>query len=269
VSALHLTDRARRWSLATAAIASLALAGAACGGAGDHRRAVDTGAATAGASLAALQAAAPVANELPTRQQLIVTLGAIARLGPVRDVFGPVARLYQLVPPGPRLHPPAFDITATGVGVDATGRSTGCGDPRVLTAGGSRIEDATPAVTAFRRCHQRLVELGSQADGRFLLQAATSPYVIILYPYVEAFFTSVRDLAGDAGFRAGLAPGRFASLLQPGCGIQFYAATAAAIAWCDDAEGGHDPEDDPTVAALGRALRGEHSQPATSAAIVG
>ena len=244
----------------------LVLAGAACGdhGGGSRGRSIDTEAASADASLRSLEAAVPGPSDLPTRQQMIVVLGAIAYLGPVREVNGPSQRLSRLVRPGRRLHPPRFDIEATGSGVTATGRPTGCGEAAVTTAGGPRLADATPAATAFRLCRQRLGELGSQADGRFLLQTVNSPYVVVLYPYVEAFLASVRDVVADDGFRAGLVPGRFASLLQPGCGLQFYPATAAAIGWCADADGRHDPENDPTVAALGRALDGERAPPAPS-----
>jgi hypothetical protein len=74
-------------------------------------------------------------------------------------------------------------------------------------------------------------------------------------------------VVGDDGFRAGRVPGRFASLLEPGCGLQFHVATAAAIGWCADGDGRHDPDADATVAALGRALDGERPRPAASAIV--
>jgi hypothetical protein len=241
----------------TAAIAAAtALAVAACGNGAAHRAPpVDTGAQAVAASVNAIESSAPPAIELPSRQQLIVRVTAIARLGLVSEVRGPAGRVYALVPAGPRLRRD----------VDAGGDSDVCTAP-ATTGRGVRLTAGSPDTAAFAACRQRLIEFGSQADGRFLLQTESSPFVVVLYPYLEAFTASLHAVVDQGGMRAGVVPGRFGSDLQPGCGLQFYPATAALIGWCADEEGRHDPDSDPTVAALGRALAASGASIAVPAA---
>jgi hypothetical protein len=236
----------RAWTrTGTAAIAATAaLVLAACGDSGNDRRPpADTAAQAVAASVQAVESSAPHAIDLPSRQQLIVRVTAIARLGVVSEVRGPAGRVYALVPAGPRLRP----------ATDAGGDIDVCTAP-ATTGRGVQLTAGSPDTAAFAACRQRLIEFGSQADGRFLLQTESSPYVVVLYPYLEAFTASLHAVVDQGGMRAGVVPGRFGSDVQPGCGLQFYPATAALIGWCADATGRHDPDSDPTVAALGRAL---------------
>jgi hypothetical protein len=236
-----------------------ALAMAACGDSG-HDRAppADTTAQAVAASVRAIESSAPRAIDLASRQQLIVRVTAIARLGIVSEVRGPAVRVYGLVPAGPKLRQDRD--AAAGAGGDVCLSQAPSGRGVRLTAG-------SPDTAAFGACRQRLIEFGAQADGRFLLQTETSPFVIVLYPYLEAFTASLHAVVDQGGLRPGVVPGRFGSDLQPGCGLQFYPATAALIGWCADDQGRHDPDSDPTVAALGRALAAPGARIAVPAAV--
>jgi hypothetical protein len=231
----------RRGAVATAA--ATALVSVACGDHGSAAPPADTTAQAVAASVRAVELSAPPAIDLPFRQQLIVRVNAIARLSLVSDVLGSAGRLYALVPPGPRLRD----------AVDISGDIAAC-TSQAPAAAELDLTARSPDTAAFGACRQRLIEYGSQPDGRFLLQSQDGSYVIVLYPYLEAFTASLHEVVDRGGFRAGAVPGRFASDVQPGCGLQFYAATAALIGWCEDHRGRHDPDSDPTVAALGRAL---------------
>jgi hypothetical protein len=239
--------------------AATAVAIAACGD-GGHDRAppADTTAQAVAASARAIESSLPRPIDLASRQQLIVRVSAITRLGVVSEVRGPAVRIYALVPAGPRLRP-AGDV-AVAAGDDV------CTAP-APTGHGVRLTAGSPDTEAFGACRQRLIESGSRADGRFLLQTETSPYVVVLYPYLEAFTASLHAVVEQGGLRAGVVPGRFGSDLQPGCGLQFYPATAALLGWCADDHGRHDPDSDPTVAALGRALAAPGTAIAVPAAV--
>ncbi len=276
------------WAVPAAVLAGVL---AACGG--GHRTAPAAGTATAqavapspAAGAEQLVAATPAAADLPPR--LVVEGGLLATgdLSVVHDLTGATAPLYALVPPGPDVVPAGearetCEITTSpDDGTDATRLQNaaafanlqacqgtiGCGQLVVASiAGQSRAatEATLEKIAKYNACLERL-QVGSFAgppvDGRFLLQPAPSsataslPVSVIVYPSADAFTTSLRQVAAGGAFRTSTVPGRFAPSSIPACALQFYPATAAALAWCDDAYGGHDPEHDATVGRIAAVL---------------
>src|SRR5262249_30300486 len=141
-----------------------------------------------------------------------------------------------------------------------------CSPVEIATYDGQSAAEAqanAERLAQAQACADRLAAtpLGPPADGRVLLERITaagtevlSPYAVVIYPSVAAFAASATQVATGGAFTASPIAGRFAPTSIAGCGLQFYPATAAAIAWCDDTAGSHDPDHDTAVAALAKVL---------------
>jgi hypothetical protein len=273
--------RSACWSL----LALVACTLTACGG---GQRAVSVPTApvpgtTPDTGIERLVAAVPRADDLPDR--LLVEGGVLATsdLTVVNALGGRIGQLYALVPAGPvvnqPLDPPSCtrDIApedgteatrrvnaASQANFDACTGRLGCGPVEIASIEGASRQTAqenAEKLSVLEACAAQLTGFtGPPVDGRFLLQpgpasaSAALPVAVVVYPSGAAFAASVKAVAGSSSFRAAPGLGRFDPSALPGCGLQFYPATASALVWCDDASGRHDPGHDATVAALGKVL---------------